>query len=254
MLAGDLAQPSSGQWLADQALPEDERDTVDGALRQIDFLTEEITKIEGDLARHATNSTEARRLMTVPGVGLITAVAFLGQVGEIDRFQTPGQLVGYLGLDPRVRQSGNSSARLGRISKEGSTLVRHVLVESAHTAIRSPGPLRAFFERVRARRGHAVAIVAVARKMTVLFWHLLTREEDHAYQMPLVTNKKLRKVELAAGAPPRHSDGNLAGPNREERRKLERQSAQAAQAAYERNVADWHHQQQQQGKKAPMRA
>jgi transposase len=241
------------QWLAAQALPEDERDTINGALRQIDFLTEEVTKIEHDLARHAIDCLQARRLMTVPGVGLITTVAFLAQVGEISRFQTPGQLVGYLGLDPRVRQSGAGPARLGRISKEGSTLVRHVLVEAAHTAIRSPGPLRAFYERVRARRGHGVAIVAVARKMCVLFWHLLTRGEDYAYQMPLVTAKKLRKVELTAGAPRRHGGGNLAGPNREERRKLERQSAEATQAAYERNVADWHHQQQQRGKKTNAR-
>jgi transposase len=191
---------AGGQWLSEQALPDDERDTLDAGLRQIDFLTKEITKIERDLAGFALDSPQAKRLMTVPGVGLITAVAFLSQVGEITRFGDPRQLVGYLGLDPRVRQSGANEATTGRISKEGSALVRHVLVEAAHTAIRSPGPLRAFFERVRARRGHAVAIVAVARKMCVLFWQLLTRGEDYAYQMPIVTAKKLRKIELTAGA------------------------------------------------------
>lgn len=160
--------------------------------------------------------------------------------------------MGYLGLDPKVRQSGAAQASTGRISKEGSALVRHVLVEAAQTAIRSPGPLRAFFERVRARRGHAIAIVAVARKMCVLFWHLLSRGEDYAYQMPLVTKKKLRKIELKAGAPRQRAGWNLAGPNREERRKLERESAQAAQAAYERNITDWH--QQQSARKAPTRA
>ena len=56
-----------------------------------------------------------------------------------------------------------------------------VLVESAHTAVRSPGPLRAFYQRVRARRGHPIAIVATARKMAKLFWHLLLNEQDHAY-------------------------------------------------------------------------
>lgn len=242
------------QWLSEQALADDERDTLDAALRQIDFLTEEITKIERQLAAFALDSAEARRLMTVPGVGLITAVAFLGQVGEIARFTDSRQLVGYLGLDPRVRQSGASEATTGRISKEGSALVRHVLVEAAHTAVRSPGPLRAFFERVRARRGHAVAIVAVARKMCVLFWQLLTRGEDYAYQMPIVTAKKLRKVELIAGAPRRRATGNLQGPNREERRQLERRSAEAAEHAYRRNVADWQRQQQQRGKKTNAKA
>ncbi len=102
------------QWLSEQALAEDERDTLNAALRQIDFLTEEITKIERQLAAFALDSAAARRLMTVPGVGLITAVAFLGQVGEISRFVDSRQLVGYLGLDPRVRQSGASEATTGR--------------------------------------------------------------------------------------------------------------------------------------------
>ncbi len=239
------------QWLSEQSLPEDVQDTVDAALRQIDFLTDEITKIERDLARFALDSPEAKRLMTVPGVGLITAVAFLAQVGEIDRFEDPRQLAGYLGLHPRVRQSGASQATTGRISKEGSALVRHVLVEAAHTAVRSPGPLRAFFQRVRAKRGHAIAIVAVVRKMCVLFWRLIARGEDYAYQMPIITAKKLRNVELTAGASRRRATGNLKGPNREERRQLERHSAEAAEHAYQRNVTDWQRQQTQRAKRPP---
>lgn len=213
------------EWLARQVLPVDERDSVDAALRQIDFLTGEIATIERDLARFAIQSEDAKRLMSVPGVGLITAAAFLAQIGEISRFPDPRRLVGYLGLDPRVRQSGASPAHTGRISKEGSALVRHVLVEAAHTAVRSPGPLRAFFERVRARRGHAIAIVAVARKMCTLFWRLLTTGEDYAYTMPTATAKKLRTIELKAGVPKPPRDGRRPEHNREERRQLERQTA-----------------------------
>jgi len=231
------------EWLARHVLPEDEQDTINAALRQIDFLNEEIATIERDLARFATDSAEARQLMTVPGVGLITATAFLAQVGDVTRFRDPNRLVSYLGLDPRVRQSGESAAHTGRISKEGSALVRHVLVEAAHTAIRSPGPLRAFFERVRARRGHAVAIVAVARKMAVLFWYLLTTGQDYAYSMPTATAKKLRGVELKAGAPARKGGGSTHHRNREQRRQLERRAAEHAENAYRRNVADWQHQQ-----------
>jgi transposase len=231
------------KWLANHELPEDERDTINAALRQIDFLTLEIRSIESELARCATDSGAAKRLMSVPGVGLITAMAFLAQVGDITRFPNPNRLVSYLGLDPRVRQSGASPARTGRISKEGSALVRHVLVEAAHTAIRSPGPLRAFFERVRARRGHNVAIVAVARKMCVLFWYLLTTGEDYAYAMPIVTAKKLRGVELKAGAPSRKGGGTQHDLNREQRRELERRAAEHAENAYRRNVADWERQQ-----------
>jgi transposase len=231
------------EWLAGQLLPADERDTIDAALRQIDFLTEEIAVIERDLAQFVLASPEARRLLTVPGVGMITAAVFLAQIGtaagDINRFTSPRQLVGYLGLDPRVRQSGNSSAHTGRISKEGAAAVRHVLVESALTAIRSPGPLRAFYLRVRARRGHPIAIVAVARKMASLFWHLLVREQDYAYTLPTALAKKIRTIELKAGHARRRPGGNRQTLNREQRRAVERQVAEHAQAAYERTIADW---------------
>jgi transposase len=106
------------EWLAGQILPPDERDTIDAALRPIDFLTGEITTLERDLAEFVLASTEARRLLTVPGVGMITAGTFLAQVGtepgDINRFSSPRRLVGYLGLDPKVRQSGNGPTNTGR--------------------------------------------------------------------------------------------------------------------------------------------
>jgi hypothetical protein len=77
---------------------------------------------------------------------------------------------------------------------------RHALVEGSWSTVRQPGPIRAFYERIRARRGHQVAIVATARKLACLFWCLLMREEDYAYAQPLLSAKKLRLLELAAGA------------------------------------------------------
>lgn len=232
-------------WLAEQTLPADERDTLNAALRQVDFLSEEITTIERDLAAFVLGSADARRLMTVPGVGMITAAVFLAHAGDITRFADARRLVGYLGLDPKVRQSGNAPARTGRISKEGASLVRHVLVEAAHTTVRNPGPLRGFYERVRARRGHQIAIVAVARKMCTLFWHLLTNQRDYAYSLPTATAKKMRAVELKTGVAPRRGSARRQPLNREQRRELERSEAEHAQAAYQRTVADWHHQQRQ---------
>jgi transposase len=238
------------QWLDQLTLPVDERDTIDAALRQIDFLTEEITRIERHLAEFALRSEHARRLLTVPGVGLTTATTFLAYAGEISRFPTPGRLVGYLGLDPKLHQSGNQDPRPGRISKEGAALARHVLVEAALTAVRSPGPLRGFYERVRARRGHQIAIVATARKMTVLFWHLLTTEQDYAFSLPTPTAKKMRTIELKAGATRRKPGGPNTPINREQRRELERQTMRQAQTAYEHTVADWHRVQRQRNKAA----
>src|SRR6202011_4833565 len=119
------------------------------------------------------------RLMSVPGVNVQTAATFMASIGDIHRFSSPRKLVSYLGLDPSVRQSGNGPARHGRISKAGPSETRHMLGEVAWTGMIPPGPLKAFFERIRARRGPQVAATATARKLTVLFWHMLTRGEDY---------------------------------------------------------------------------
>ena len=94
-------------WLTELELPGDERQTVDGCLRQIDFVDTEIAILERAIADHALGSADIKRLMTVPGVSLITAATFIAAVGDIRRFGDPRKLVGYLGLDPKVRQSGS---------------------------------------------------------------------------------------------------------------------------------------------------
>jgi transposase len=103
--------------------------------------------------------------MTVPGVNVICAATFMAAVGDIRRFATQRRLVGYLGLDPKVRQSGSAPARGARISKQGPASARWALVEAAWSAVRQPGPQHAFYERLRTRRGHGIAVVASARKL-----------------------------------------------------------------------------------------
>jgi len=125
--------------------------------------------------------------MTVPGVNVICAATFLATIGDIGRFRSPRKLVAYLGLDPRVRQSGSGPATHGHISRQGSRPARQALVEACWSAVRQPGPLRAFYQRVRARRGHQVAVVASARKLACLFWCLLTREQDYAFARTTTT-------------------------------------------------------------------
>ncbi len=229
-------------WLAELELPADERETVDGCLRQIDFLDAEIAILERGVAEHALHSDAIKRLMTVPGVSLMTASTFIAAVGDIRRFHEPRKLVSYLGLDPKVRQSGIGAARHGRISKQGAAQVRQMLAEAAFVAVSTAGPMRAFYERVRARRGSQIAIVAVARKLAVLFWHLLTREQDYAFQRPSLTRKKLRALELRAGAERHPGRRDLATNNsysQRVHRERERELSEQAEVAYRRLVADW---------------
>jgi transposase len=207
--------------------------------RHIEFLDSEIAEVERLIARYALSCSDARRLMSVPGVNVICAATFLAAIGDIRRFPTSRQLVGYLGLDPKVRQSGSSPARGGRISKQGSTQARWALVEAAFNAVRQPGPLHAFYERIRVRRGYGIAVVAAARKLAVLFWCLLTREQQYAHQQPSLTAKKMRLLEIRAGAPTLKGKQTGTWATREKMREAERKLALQAEASYVRTVRDW---------------
>ncbi len=96
------------------------------------------------------------------------ALALVAAIGDVHRFSSPIKLVGYLGLAPRVRQSGGRPASHGPITKQGRVHTRGTLVEAAWAAVKAPGPLRACYQRIRARRGAQIAAVAIARKLTVL--------------------------------------------------------------------------------------
>jgi len=236
----DVFGKAGRQWLSALELPADESETLECCLREVDFLDSEIGLIERELARQAMSCQEIRRLMSVPGVSLVSAAAFVAATGDIHRFSSPKKLVSYVGLDPRVRQSGETPARHGHISKQGSAEARHMLCEAAWVAVRTPGPLRAFYERVRGRRGAQVALVATARKLSVLFWHLLTRGEDYAFGRPSLTRRKLRALELKTEEAWRR--GRYSGPRVHESksdRDREKEFAEQMESAYRRLVEDW---------------
>jgi transposase len=138
----DLFGVKGRQWLSTLELPLEERESVDAGVRQIEFLDVEVAAVEKLIAQQALSWPEIRRLMTVPGVNLICAASFIAAVGNPNRFLSSRKLVAYLGLDPRVKQSGEGPARSGRISKRGSPSARWALVEAAWTAVLQPGPLQ----------------------------------------------------------------------------------------------------------------
>jgi transposase len=161
----------------------------------------------------------------------------MAAIGEVSRFPSSRRLTGYLGLDPRVRRSGSGPTAHGRISKQGSAPARYALCEAASSVGRRPGPPRAVYERIRSRRRHRVAIVATARKLACLPWCLLTREEDYAYAQPSLTRKKLRRLELAAGAPKGEAKPGTWAVNKA-LRSAERELARQGEVASRRTVAD----------------
>ena len=168
----------------------------------------------------------------LPVDDMVVAISLVAAIGDVGRFCSSGKLVSYLGLDPRVRQSGSQPARHGRISKQGRSQARGMLVEAAWACAKTPGPPRAFFVRIRGRRGEQVAAGATARKLAVLCWQMLSRGEDHAYARPSLVTQKRRTLELRAGAPPRRGQrGSTHRHNLKEVREAERaMSAQAEPA------------------------
>jgi hypothetical protein len=199
--AADLFGHKGRAWLSEQQLPPDELAAVAALLRQLDFHAEELRWIDADLGQAALARSEVPRLMSVPGVDATVALSIVAVVADFTRFRTPEKLVAYLGLNPRVRQSGGQPASHGRITKAGSAHARGMLVEAAWSASQAAAPLRAFYQRVAARRGMQIAVVATGRKLTVLCWHLINKGEDYAYAQPSLVAHKRRKLELRAGQP-----------------------------------------------------
>jgi len=232
----DLFGVTGRVWLDGLTLPVEERESVDAGIRHIAFLDAEIAAVDRLIARQALDWPEIGRLMTVTGVNVVCAATFMAAIGHANRFMTARKLVAYLGLDPKVRQSGHTPARSGRISQRGSASARWALVEAAWSVARQPGPLHAFYERTRARRGHGKAIVATARKLAILFWCMLTRGQDYAHQQPSLTRKKRRQLEITAGAPTRTRASAGIASTRERMRTAERELAQQAEASYRRRM------------------
>ena len=186
-------------------------------------------------------SQDARRLMSMPGVGVGVAVTLMAAIGDISRFSSSRQLVAYLGLDPKVRQSGDEPARHGRISKRGNAQARSALVEAAWIAVRQPGPLHAFGERIRARKGSQVAAVAVARKLACLC--LAAAHQGRRLRLraalPRTRQAAPRRTRRRRTAAARHATAAGEYPQPPAERDAERELTEHAEAAYRRLIADW---------------
>ena len=171
----DFAQLPLGPW-ASQRRQE--------LLGMLDHLDPSIGKLDGAVEQQAQNHPAAARLMTHPGVGPVTALAFVLTLGPVERFRRSKRVVSYLGLNPSERSSGGHQ-RTGSISKQGNSMMRWLLVEAAHTAVRCDPELRRMYRRLKFRRGASVAKVAIARKLAVRLYWLLRDTRRHAQPAPM---------------------------------------------------------------------
>lgn len=180
----DLFGKAGRQYLRGLALDEAGRAIADRflkALDEVEALVAESTRALRALADRPRWQADAARLQTIPGVGLVTSLVVLAELGTFARFKSRAQLANYAGLVPVVRDSNGKGWR-GGITGRGPGLLRAVLTEAAWVAVRKAPAYAALFERVRGRRGQAqVAIVAVARRLLEDAWTLWRKQETFRY-------------------------------------------------------------------------
>ena len=157
-------------------LQEIDREILESYLSIIDRINEEIKKIDRIIVEKARQNDDAILLTTIPGISYYSALLIKAEIGDVNRFPSKFKLISYAGLCPSIKQSGNKEIR-GHITKQGSRMLRWILVQCANVAIRHDEYLRNFYLRIKRRRGHNIAIVATARKMLVCIYYMLKRKE-----------------------------------------------------------------------------
>src|SRR6202162_1958465 len=165
-------------------------------LELLDRLNPTIAELSQAIEQEVEKCPAARRLMTHPGVGPLTALAFVLIIGEADRFHCGKQVASYLGLVPLEDSSGNRR-RLGHITKQGSSMLRFLLVEAAQVTVRSLPEWRSKYIHLVMRRGRKIAKVAMARKLAVRLYWMMRKGWDY---------EQLKKFGSHAGQPG-HRDG-----------------------------------------------
>jgi len=166
------------EFLRELSLPTPWETILESYLEVIETLTEEIERLDATIEERAGSLEETQLLMTIPGVSYYTALTIYAELGEISRFDGHKSVVSYVGLNPVIRESGDSRIE-GSISKRGSGRVRWLLVQAALTAVHTCNDeyLSRFYDRLASRKNSQKAIVATARKMLVSMFYMLDRRE-----------------------------------------------------------------------------
>ena len=203
-------------------LSRNDRFRLDSYLRQLEFYESELENIEDYLSVIAYSTEEVRLIMTIPGIGPITALTIVAEIGDISRFRDSRKLAAYCGLTPSIRASGDK-IHMGHVRKDTNSHLKRVLVEAAHIAIRYPGNLKRFYLRLSRRRGKQIAIVATARKLIRIIYAMLTSGERYRDEDPELTERKIyklmRKAKKSKNNPsPPHSTVACAEPSPSARR------------------------------------
>jgi transposase len=179
-----LRQADALELLESRGMPEVWRRSVAEALEVIELLDARIAPLDQELGPLARADRRVCLLSTIPGIGSVLGLTIAAEIGDVARFPSPRKLIGHAGLAPRIKQSGERS-RSGELSKAGSRTLRFAAVEAAQGAWRETNPWHRLYADVKARTGKAnPAKSAVARKILIACWHVLSRQQPFKPSRP----------------------------------------------------------------------
>jgi transposase len=171
------------QWLKTLPLDETDRLEMDHLLEQWELWDRQIDQLDERIAQRFALSDAAKLLATIVGVSCYMALAIASRIGDVSRFVRGRSLANFLGLTPGSRSSGDVR-RLGSITKQGSRMVRFMLGQLTVHVLKTDGKMRAWYKRIKRRRGAKIARVAVMRRLSVIMWHMLSKQEAYRHGGP----------------------------------------------------------------------
>jgi transposase len=173
------------KWLVGLTLGAIDRLELDALLTQWDLWDKQIETVEKEIKRRQKQSLTACVVSTMPGAGAYGSLALAARLGRIERFPRPASLANYWGLTPGCRNSGEATDRLGSITKQGSATARFILGQIVLHVLRRDGTMRAWYLRIKKRRGSKIARVAVMRRLATILWHMVKYNEPYQIGGPL---------------------------------------------------------------------
>ena len=207
--AGGLFSVKGLAWLEKLEVDPFDRALIDADLRLLEAIKRQSATIDTMIVIESYDDPDVQLLMTLPGVDYTTAHALKATLADVGRFPEADKAASYLGLVPSVKQSAGKCYN-GPITKAGASQVRWLLVQAAQSVSRHPGPLGAFFRKLEKRKNRNVAVVATARKLVTIAWHMLKNKEPYRYAAPRSTDEKLAAVRVRATGKKRKT-GNPKG-------------------------------------------
>lgn len=194
---GDLFSKKGRAFLRSLDLDEDALLTLRAEMALLEHIESDIAQVKHQMQREGFENPQVRLLLTLPGVDVAVAQALLSTIGDVDRFSSADRAAAYLGLCPSTKQSADN-CYYGPITRHGNPHARWLLVQAAQHVSQHPGPLGVFFRKIAIRKNRNVAVVACARKLVTIAWHMLRNNEPYRYAQPRSTETKLQRLRVAA--------------------------------------------------------